>query len=215
VVPQLRSEAAHHRARPWRIHRLCADFTLLDVWRIPIDADPSRGEDLAAFYRVFVVNGTATDSRPANALFALRFWLGRVLHLDGATPLAIPACDETSVAARLNAGDRTANRLERVALPQHPIHASPIYLYEDEALIEVSNQTIHALLHLGWIDGAPGHKTVELAIYVKSRGRMSELYMALIKPFRHRLVYPAWIARICHTWRKTHPKPSAGEPPTT
>jgi hypothetical protein len=37
--------------------------------------------------------------------------------------------------------------------------------FEDEALFELSNDTVHALLHLGQVEGSG-----ELAVYVKSRG---------------------------------------------
>jgi uncharacterized protein DUF2867 len=46
----------------------------------------------------------------------------------------------------------------------------------------------------------PGAKTAELAIYVKSRGLRSDAYMALIKPFRHVVVYPAWLGRLSRAW---------------
>jgi hypothetical protein len=39
-----------------------------------------------------------------------------------------------------------------------------------------------------------------MAIYVKYRGLGSRLYMALIKPFRYAIVYPAWIRRIQRAW---------------
>jgi len=189
-----------HRGRPWRVHTLCPDFTLLDLWTIPIEAVPARGQDFASFYRVFVANGTTTDSVLANLLFATRFWLGRMFHLDDAARIAIPGCQETSVADRLSTEDRAANHADRITLPTAPVPVSPIYLYEDEALLEISNRTIHALLHLGWVDGSAGHKIVVLAVYIKSRGLWSDAYMTLIKPFRHALVYPPWIARICRAW---------------
>jgi hypothetical protein len=37
-------------------------------------------------------------------------------------------------------------------------------------------------------------------VYVKSRGWFSDFYMALIRPFRHLVVYPAWFARIRRRW---------------
>jgi hypothetical protein len=202
VRPATSTNEAVHRAHPWRVHTLCADFTLLDVWKIPVAADQARGERFVDFYRLFVDNGIATDSRVANALFALRFGLGRLFHLDAAAPLPIPGCREASVSARLTEADLAANRIDQVRLPEQPVAVVPIYLFEDEALLEISNRTIHALLHLGWVDAPSGAKTVELAVYIKSRGRLSDLYMALIKPFRHALVYPPWIARLCRLWRE-------------
>jgi hypothetical protein len=197
----MRLDPTIHRARPWRVHDLARDFTLLDAWRIPIEADPARGDTFADFYRVFVANGVETGSRVANALFRLRFFLGRALGLDRrAAPLPIPGCTETSVAERLTAEDRAANRARDVPAPAQPVDITYVYLFDTEALIEISNRTIHGLLHLGWVDGEAGGKTVEMAVYVKSRGRMSDGYMALIGPFRHLFVYPPWIRRICRRW---------------
>ena len=67
-----------------------------------------------------------------------------------------------------------------------------MYRFDDEALYEVSNATVHALLHLGAVDGGD----VELAVYIKSRGAFTRLYMAAIMPFRHLIIYPRLITRV-------------------
>ena len=40
---------------------------------------------------------------------------------------------------------------------------------------------------------------------MKSRGWQSRAYMALIRPFRHWVVYPAWIAHLTRTWQVLRP----------
>lgn len=183
-----------------RLDTLCPDFTVEDRWRIPIEADPARGDDFVAFYRVFVANGLTTDSWAANSLFRLRFALGRALGWDSGPRAPIPGCAENAVAARLTAADRARDRSTTIALPDLP-GFSPVYLFDDEAMLEVSNKTVHAVIHLAWVDAdAPGKKTVALTVLVKSRGRRTDAYMALIKPFRHRLVYPAWFRAISRAW---------------
>jgi Protein of unknown function (DUF2867) len=156
-----------HRARSFRVHALAESYTLHDVWSIPIEADPAR-DTFADFFRLFRENGTGTDSRIANALFRLRFALGRLFRLDPPGP-AVDAF-------------------------------KTVYLIEDEALLSIENKTVEALLHLGWVDGPNGRKTATLAVYVKSRGWFTGAYMALIWPFRHFVVYPAWLSRIRHRW---------------
>jgi hypothetical protein len=37
-------------------------------------------------------------------------------------------------------------------------------------------------------------------VYVKSRGIGSRAYLALIDPFRHLVVYPAWISHLARSW---------------
>ena len=72
-----------------------------------------------------------------------------------------------------------------------------VYLFEKESLIEISNKTIFALIHHCKVDD---EKKIKMDIYIKSRGFFSRLYMAIIRPFRHLLVYPAWFKMIRIQW---------------
>ncbi len=61
-----------------------------------------------------------------------------------------------------------------------------LYETDDEWAAETVNKTVHGILHLGQLpDG-----TVQLAILVKPNGLLGRAYMAAIKPFRHRIIYP-------------------------
>jgi len=40
----------------------------------------------------------------------------------------------------------------------------------------------------------------QMAVYVKPRGSLGKAYMALIKPFRHLIVYPALMRQIAQAW---------------
>ena len=73
-----------------------------------------------------------------------------------------------------------------------------MYELEREALYEISNATVHALIHVGW-PSTIGTRP-QVAIYIKSRGFRSRVYMAAIRPFRHLLVYPSWMAHIAREW---------------
>ena len=75
-----------HTHRPWRVHALARDFRLLDAWRIPIDADPSRGQGLRDFYRVFLENGVgATNAAPlASQILDYYFHRPQPLRTDAA-----------------------------------------------------------------------------------------------------------------------------------
>ena len=177
-------DVAAHRARPWRVHTLAPDFELLDLWELPVDADPSRGETFDAFLRVFLTTGAAGwpiySLRPrsvgdvlhlvrlggAAALFALRDVLGRVLTLDdddGTRP--IPGRTESRVRARLEPGDHA--RDTGVLPPTWAGAFQKVYGFEDEALLEIANRTIHGLLHLSWVEAPGGRRRVVLAVYVK------------------------------------------------
>jgi uncharacterized protein DUF2867 len=171
-----------HLAHPWRVHTLAPDFRLLDVWHFDVDADH---RDLDPFLAALLA---AMHAGASSRLARLRLWLGKKLHWDDHPhTLPIPGCTETTLASRLTDADRAANRSRIGRAPIFPeAGAVEIYRFADEALFEVSNDTIHALLHVGMV----GDHAV-LAVYIKSRGFWSRAYMATIAPFRHLFVYPA------------------------
>src|SRR5439155_4266988 len=138
----------------------------------------------------------------------LRLAIGRVMGWDQApNSLPIPGCTETSVADRLSAVDREKNHARQGEPSPLPAAAvKTVYRFDDEALFEVSNDTVHALLHLGQVEGGG-----ELAVYVKSRGAFTRFYMAAIWPFRHFYLYPRLIACVERQWRFA--PPGAWPPP--
>jgi hypothetical protein len=58
----MKVDPARHRAQPWRVHTLAADYELLDVWQVPIEADPSRRETFDRFFDLAWDNGLETGS---------------------------------------------------------------------------------------------------------------------------------------------------------
>jgi Protein of unknown function (DUF2867) len=55
-------------------------------------------------------------------------------------------------------------------------------------------------MHLAWIDQGEGRYRGQMGVYVKPRGRFGAMYMALIRPFRHLIVYPALMRQIERAW---------------
>ena len=176
-------------ARPRRAH----DFHLEDLWAFELgDRKPADvGEFLECFWRVF---GTLADG----GLTKARMKIGRALRWDDHDlTLPIPGCAETSVCQRLCDDDRKRNLAAAGAPSPVPSPAvKTVYVFPDEALYELSNDTIHALLHMGLVGDR-----VSLAVYVKHRGIASHLYMAAIWPARHLFVYPAMIRKIERAWQ--------------
>ncbi len=83
-----------------------------------------------------------------------------------------------------------------------PAAFTPLYELPDEWAGELVNRTMHGVLHLGWVpDGASGHRG-QMAVLVRPEGRLGALYMAAIRPFRHRLVYPGLLRTIERRWRE-------------
>jgi hypothetical protein len=195
----MRSTLQAHRARPWRVHTLVPDFELIDVWRFDLRLEPERGFD--AFVATFWA-AIRTLER-SSWLSRIRVAVGRMTGWD-AKPYSrpIPGGMEHSVAERLDASDRARNRVPADAASPLPVaQVRPVYLFDDEALYEVSNDTVHGLLHLGCAaDASP-----ELAIYIKSRGLFTRLYMAAITPARYLVIYPALMKEVERRWRTGSP----------
>lgn len=196
---------AEHEAQPWRIHEIVSDFTLEDVWALP-----ARGGagDFAEFLAVTTSMDPAhSDNAPTRFLWKLRdrlgawFGLGRITappdEASGAGGgLRIPGTEETSVAGRLPDDLRgTAAGVDFGSVP-----FVPLYLTDTEAAAEISNQTVHGVAHLAWVERGDGHYQGQMAVYVKPRGTFGRGYMALIKPFRYWIVYPALMRQFERTW---------------
>jgi hypothetical protein len=192
-----------HESRPWRIREIAPDFTLEDVWVLPARGD---AEDFQTLLDRTVSSDPANaGSLPARALWRVRdrlgswFDLGRVSAAaedEAAGGLPIPGTRETSLTGRLPADLRdTAADLKFESLP-----FAPLYRTDVEFAAEVSNQTMHGVMHLAWVDQGEGRYQGQMAVYVKPRGSLGKAYMALIKPFRHWIVYPALMRQMEREW---------------
>jgi hypothetical protein len=134
-------------------------------------------------------------------MFAVRWQLGRWLGWDDPADRPIPGANETSLTERLPPDLRgTATGLTFGSL------FAPVYRTSTEFAAEISNQTVHAVLHLTWIDRGHGRYQGQMAVYVKPRGRLGRPYMALIAPFRHRVIYPALLRQIERAWSSRDPR---------
>ena len=199
------SNAAHESLR-WRIREIVPDFTLEDVWALPV-----RGgaDDFQALLELMASSDPANvDFLPARVLWRVRdrlgkgFGLGRIAApIDSgsekdAGKLPIPGTNETSLIDRLPVDLRnTATDLNFDSLP-----FAPLYRTDVEFAAEVSNRTVHGVMHLAWVDQGEGRYEGQMAVYVKPRGPFGKGYMAVIRPFRYWVVYPALMRQIERTW---------------
>ena len=209
----MRLPIEEHRQHPWLVSRLAPDFELLDVWRYPIELD----EDVPLARFVAFMESSQRDlasSRgAAGALFRLRAILGKIFGWDGdgdgdekspAPALPIPGCTETSLRERMSDADR-AGEVEDGPIDSAEQASSsfkPVYRRENEMLLEISNNTVHAFMHLGRVPVSATHWSPQLGVYVKPRGRLGRFYMGLISPFRHHVVYPAMMRSAKRGWPK-------------
>jgi hypothetical protein len=197
---------ATHESRPWRIREIVADFKLEDVWALPVQGD---AEDFQALLELMAAADPAdAESAPTRFLWQLRDRLGSLGNLGRISAPAdddrdavasrppIPGTSETSLAGRLPDDLRdTAADVDFGSLPFIPLYRTDV-----EFAAEISNRTMHGVMHLAWADQGEGRYQAQMAVYVKPNGWFGEAYMALIKPFRYLIVYPALMRQTERMW---------------
>jgi Protein of unknown function (DUF2867) len=208
----MRLPNAAHETRPWRIREIAPDFTVEDVWGLPAHGG---AEDFQTLLELMVsLDPASGGSLPTRVLWCVRdrlgswFGLGRISAPidsgwnDAAGKLSIPGTNETSLIDRLP--DDLRNTTADLDFRSTPF--APLYRTDVEFAAELSNRTVHAVMHLGWVDQGKGRYQGQMAVYVKPRGQFGKSYMAFIKPFRHWIVYPALMRQIQRAWNRRVPR---------
>ena len=186
-----------HTSRPWRIHEIVPDFRLEDVWALPT---PGRADEFPILVEGFAsADPTKALSRAARALWSLRWKLGDLFGLDD--PGSGLGSRVTTLRERLPDDLRAAAGPEFEALP-----FTSLYLTDDEFAAEIANQTMHGVLHLGWVAEDSGGYRGQMAVYVRPNGLLGNAYMAAIKPFRYLVVYPQMLQAMERRWQE-RPEP--------
>ena len=192
----MRLPRAEHAGHPWVIARIAPEFELIDAWALP--AQGGRDDFGALLEIMAAVDGASAESALTRALFRVRYQLGAWFGWDDAArQLPIPGCTETTLSQRLPVNLRGS----ATGLDLSPAGFTPLYRTRDEWAAELSNGTVHAVLHLAWVEQGNGRHRGQMGIYVKPRGRLGATYMTLIRPFRHRIVYPALMRQIGRAWQ--------------
>lgn len=200
-----------HETRPWRIRTIAPDFTVEDVWALP-----ARGgvQDFDALISLMMsLDPGKRASFPARVLWKVRDLLGKWFGLDRisrtgdreegpGSELPIPGNSEKSLTDRLPEDLR--NTTADLHFPPGPF--VPLYRTENEFAAEVSNRTVHGVLHLAWVEQGDDRYQGQMAVYVKPRGLFGTAYMAFIKPFRLLVVYPSLMRLIQREWSRRLPQ---------
>jgi hypothetical protein len=195
-----------HTSRPWRIHQFTRDFRVEDVWALPTPGGP---DDFARLVQLLASgDDPARDSASGavRALWAIRWKIGELLGWD--RPDAGLGSRVPTLRDRLPADLRGApSGPDFRALP-----FTPLYLLHDEWAAEIANRTMHGVMHVGWVpDGAGGYRG-QMAVLVKPNGLLGTVYMAVIRPFRHLIVYPMMTRETGRAWRAPGASPDTGPP---
>jgi hypothetical protein len=199
----MRLSAAEHFSRPWRVHELTRDFRLEDVWALPV----TGGRD---DFGLLVAGLAAGDpahgpSAVSRLLWAVRWKLGDWLGWDG--PGAGLGTRVPTLRGRLPADLRQAPGPGFAVLP-----FSPLYLLPDEFAAEIANQTVHGVLHVGWVPDGTGRYRGQMAVLVRPNGMLGVCYLAAIKPLRYLVVYPQLMRDMARQWRDATAGPAAPAP---
>ena len=196
----MRLPETEHTIRPWRIHELTRDFQLEDVWALPTPGGPDDFPRLVRLVTSF--DPSHSSSCPVRTLFAIRWKVGGLLGLD--RPQGGVGSRVSTLRDRLPKDLRDAPTGPDVdALP-----FSSLYLLDDEWAAEIANQTMHGVVHFGWVPDGTGGYRGQMAVLVKRNGVLGSVYMAAIKPFRHVIVYPQMMGEIGRRWRAQADDPS-------
>lgn len=185
-----------HTKHPWQIHRYADDLSVEDVWSLPLRGGP---DDFPMVMRFLTSREVLEAATPlvVKVLLGLRWAIGGALGWDR------PGRDDGSarIATRVPRELReTAATLETDIAP-----FEPLFLLSDEFAAETLNKTVHGVIHIGWVPDGEGRWRAQLAILVRRKGALGDLYMRAIAPFRHRIVYPALLGRLGKEWdRRQH-----------
>jgi hypothetical protein len=189
----MRLPESAHTSRPWRIHELTPDFRVEDVWALPTPGGPDDFPRLMQLARS--LDPAESSSPVVRALFAVRWKVGGLLGWDE---------EETGLGSRVpTLRDRMPADLREAPTGPEPeaLPFVPLYLLEDEYAAEIANETMHGVLHLGWVPDESGGYRGQMAVLVKPNGRRGQAYMAAIAPFRHLIVYPRIMSEFGRAWQ--------------
>jgi hypothetical protein len=193
-----------HTSRPWRIHELTGDFRLEDVWALPTPGGPGDFPRLVRWLASRDDPARASASCAVRALWAIRWKAGQLLGWDGP--------DEGLGSRVPTLRDRFPADLR--AAPSGPdfraLPFTPLYLLHDEWAAEIANRTVHGVMHVGWVPDGTGGYRGQMAVLVKPNGLLGIGYMAVIRPFRHLIVYPALTRETERAWRALDANPDTG-----
>ena len=178
---------------PLRVHDFLAGVPLHDVWAVDLPRVRS-GITLDEFVRA-AGSRPFTPSPVVRALLNIRLFVGRRLGWDREPDATV----RETFATRLTTADRSKS-LAPAGTREGPFRM--VYRFENEQLLELINRTAHAAALSALVETPSGYRFY-FGVYVRSVGRLTPVYMALIDPFRKFIVYPSLLRSVRSTWNKT------------
>lgn len=184
------------RALDLQAHSVLTDIPLHDAWVVDLPGG-GAGRTLHDVREIALDHAPADISTIVAGLVAIRVAIGGALNLDSRS-YSIPASSYSHLLAA------TGSMLPP-ALGGAPRGLfRPVYMLENEALIEMSNRTGQAYIAAVLRPADRGGYRLYWGIYVKETSWLTPLYMAVIDPFRRHVIYPAALSDIERTWRSRY-----------
>jgi uncharacterized protein DUF2867 len=178
---------------PLRVHAFLAGVPLHDVWAVDLPRTRS-GITLDEFLRAAGMR-LFTLSPVVRALVNIRLLVGRLLGWD-----RDPAATAwETFTTRLTNADRSKS-LAPAGTREGLFRV--VYRFENEQLLELINRTAHAAALSALVETAYDYRFY-FCVYVRSVGRFTPVYIALIDPFRELVVYPSLLRSVRATWNQT------------
>jgi hypothetical protein len=190
-MPQISTE--EFEQLPLRVHGFLAGVPLHDVWAVDLPRTRS-GITLDEFLRTASTR-LFTLSPVVRALLNLRLFVGRLLGWDREPSTTAWETFTT----RLTTADRSKSL---APAGTHEGLFRVVYRFENEQLLELINRTAHAAALSALVETAHDYRFY-FGVYVRSVGRFTPVYMALIDPFRKLVVYPSLLRNVRATWNQT------------
>jgi len=178
---------------PLRVHAFLAGVPLHDVWAVDLPRTRS-GITLDEFLRTASAS-LFTLSPVARALLNIRLFVGRFLGWDRKPA----ATTWQTFTTRLTTADRSKS-LAPAGTREGLFRV--VYRFENEQLLELINRTAHAAALSALVETAYDYRFY-FGVYVRSVGRFTPVYMALVDPFRKLVVYPSLLRTVRATWNQT------------
>ena len=181
-------------AQPLRVHAFLEGVPLHDVWAVNLPC-AQEGVTLSEYFRRTSKKGSQRKiAWPARALLGFRFFLGRIFGWDK----DLHGKGQASFADRITSEDR-----EESLVPPGTVEGlfRVVYSFENEALRETANGTVHGAVLLALVPAERGYR-LYFAVYVRKVSWFTPVYMGLIGPFRRWIVYPALFRQIQDSWNR-------------
>jgi Protein of unknown function (DUF2867) len=202
-----RSPTQEFERLPLRVHDFLAGVPLHDAWAVDlpgtrpgITLDEFQRTAGACCFALDEIQRTAraccfSPSPITRALLRTRFFVGGLLGWDRAP--AETAWETFST--RLTPADRSRS-LAPAGTREGLFRV--VYRFENEQLLELINRTAHAAALSTLVETANGYRFY-FAVYVRSVGPLTPIYMTLIDPFRKLVVYPSFLRGVRARWNQT------------